>query len=54
MSPAERADYPTDLTDDQWQIIRKLLPPPTRRGAPRTVCRRAVAPPWVEWTVRSE
>src|SRR4029453_817884 len=36
------ANYPTDLSDEQWQILRKLLPPPSRRGAPRTVCRRAV------------
>jgi len=42
MSQTERAEYPTDLTDEQWQIVRKLLPPPSRRGAPRTVCRRAV------------
>ena len=42
MSPAEQANYPTDLTDEQWQILRKLLPQPSRRGAPRTVCRRAV------------
>jgi len=42
MSHTEQASYPTDLTDEQWQIIRKLLPQPSRRGAPRTVCRRAV------------
>jgi putative transposase len=42
MSHAEQANYPTDLTDEQWQILRKLLPQPSRRGAPRTVCRRAV------------
>jgi putative transposase len=42
MSHAEQANYPTDLTDEQWQILRKLLPRPSRRGAPRTVCRRAV------------
>jgi putative transposase len=28
------------LIDEQWQILRKLLPPPTQHGAPRTVYRR--------------
>jgi putative transposase len=42
MSHAEQANYPTDLTDEQWQILRPLLPRPARRGAPQTVCRRAV------------
>ena len=42
MSHTELAKYPTDLTDEQWQILRKLLPQSSRRGAPRTVCRRAV------------
>jgi putative transposase len=42
MSHTERAKYPTDLTDQQWQILRKLLPQPSLRGAPQTVCRRAV------------
>src|SRR5262249_52800708 len=30
------------VTDEQWQILRKLLPQPSRRGAPQTICRRAV------------
>jgi putative transposase len=42
MFQAEPANYPTDLTDEQWQILRKLLPQRSRRGAPQTVCRRAV------------
>lgn len=42
MPRAERADYPTNLSDGQWQIIRGLLPRPSKRGAPRRVCRRAV------------
>ena len=42
MSLTEQANYPTDLTDEQWQILRKLLPQPSRRGAPQRVCRRAV------------
>lgn len=37
-----QTNYPTDLTDEQWQILDKLLPRPSRRGAPQTVCRRAV------------
>jgi putative transposase len=41
MSHTEQANYPTDLTDQQWQILRKLLPQPARRGAPQSVCRRA-------------
>jgi putative transposase len=42
MSHTERAKYLTDLTAEQWQILRKLLPQPSHRGAPQTVCRRAV------------
>ena len=42
MSHAEQSKYPTDLTDKQWQILRKLLPQASRRGAPRKVCRRSV------------
>ena len=42
MSHAEQAKYPTDLSDEQWRILRKLPPQPTHRGAPRTVCCRAV------------
>src|SRR5580704_13121455 len=34
--------YPSDLTDDQWQFIEPLLPKPSRVGRPRTVCRRRV------------
>ena len=34
--------YPSDLTDEQWQIIEPLLPPPQKVGAKRTVCRRRV------------
>jgi hypothetical protein len=42
MSHTERAKYLTDLTDEQKQILRKPLPERSRRGAPQTVCRRAV------------
>jgi putative transposase len=34
-------DYASDLTDRQWQIIRKLLPPQCARGR-RPICRRRV------------
>lgn len=33
--------YPSNLTDGQWQIIRRLLPPRSRRGRP-PICRRRV------------
>jgi putative transposase len=42
MSHAEPANYPTDLTDEQWQILRKLLPRASHRGARQRVCRRAL------------
>lgn len=36
----EGQDYPTDLTDEKWEIIRRWLPKRCRRGRPRSVCRR--------------
>lgn len=35
------AHYPTDLTDEQWKILQKLLPAPARLGRP-PLCRRWV------------
>lgn len=35
-------EYPSDLTNEQWQLIRLLLPPPSRVGRPREVCRRRI------------
>ena len=35
-------NYPSDLTDEQWQLIEPLLPPPSRVGRPRRICRRQV------------
>jgi putative transposase len=35
-------EYPSDLTDEQWQLIEPLLPKPSRVGRPRTVCRRRI------------
>lgn len=34
--------YPTDLTDEQWALIRPLLPPPRPGGRPRSVDLREV------------
>lgn len=34
--------YPSDLTDEQWQLIEPSLPPPSRVGRPREICRRQV------------
>jgi putative transposase len=34
--------YATDLTDEQWHLIRRFLPPASNVGRPRTVCRRRV------------
>ncbi len=27
-----RTNYPSDLTDEQWQVVKKLLPKPSKRG----------------------
>jgi putative transposase len=35
-------NYSSDLTDEQWQLIRPLLPPASHVGRPREVCRRQV------------
>ncbi|MBX9787828.1 MAG: IS5 family transposase [Pirellulales bacterium] len=29
-----KSDYPSDLTDEQWQLIRRLLPKSTKAGRP--------------------
>lgn len=34
--------YPSDLTDEQWQLIEPLLPPVKPGGRPRTTDLRAV------------
>lgn len=43
-SSESRKAYPTDLTDEQWEIIEPLLPPPRtdRGGRPRKVALREV------------
>ena len=37
-----RKVYPSDLTDEQWQVLQPLLPPAKRGGRPRTVNLREV------------
>jgi transposase len=34
--------YPTDMTDEQWELIQPLLPPDKTTGRPRTTDLRAV------------
>src|SRR5499426_4452914 len=34
--------YPSDLTDEEWEGIKDLLPAAKRGGRPRTLCMRAV------------
>lgn len=34
--------YRSDLTDEQWQIIKTLIPPAKTGGRPRTVDMRGV------------
>lgn len=38
----ERKAYPTDLTDEQWEIINTLLPPSAQTGRPRKLSMREV------------
>jgi putative transposase len=38
----KRWKYRTDVSDAQWEIVRKLLPKPSGKGRPQTVCRREV------------
>jgi putative transposase len=37
-----RKVYPTDLTDQQWQLIESLVPPSKAGGRPRTVDMREI------------
>jgi putative transposase len=34
---ARRLTYPTDLTDEEWQILKPLLPPEKSGGRPPQV-----------------
>ena len=35
MLDMERESYPTDLTDEQWEILQRLIPPAKPGGRPR-------------------
>ena len=37
-----RTSYPSDLTDEQWQLIEPLIPKPLPGGRPRSVDMRQV------------
>jgi len=37
-----RKPYPTDLSDEQWQLIQPLLPPAKPGGRPRRVNPREI------------
>ena len=37
-----RKPYDSDLTDEQWDIVEPMLPPPKRRGRPRADLREVV------------
>jgi len=37
-----RAAYPSDLTDAQWEVVAPLLPPPCYTGRTRTIVRREI------------
>ena len=39
---AKRERYPTDLTDTEWEMIRRLLPPLEHGGRPQETSRREV------------
>ena len=38
----KRKPYPNDLTDDEWEILKPLMPAPKRGGRPRTANMREV------------
>lgn len=42
MSTTARKPYPSDLTDEQWELIEPLIPASPKRGRPRTVSMREV------------
>lgn len=42
MSTMERQPYPSDLSDEQWELIEGLIPEPREGGRPRTVDMREV------------
>jgi putative transposase len=42
MQAASRKNYPSDLTDKQWEILQPLIPAPKHGGRPRAVDMREV------------
>ena len=42
MAPERRKGYPTDLTDEQWELVAAYLPPNCGRGRPTQLDLRAV------------
>lgn len=40
--PLARSEYPSDLTNEQWKLIREMIPPARRGGRPRSTCIRRV------------
>src|SRR5213593_4710427 len=45
--------YPSDLTDEEWEWIKDLIPAAKSGGRPRTLCMRAVLNAIFYRTVRS-
>jgi putative transposase len=37
-----RTPYPSDLTDEQWSVVARMIPPPLPGGRPRSVDMRQV------------
>jgi putative transposase len=42
MSTINRKSYPSDLTDEQWELIEELIPNPREGGRPRKIDMREV------------
>ena len=42
MGDMKRPDYPSDLSDREWQLLEPLLPPPKPGGRPITYPRREI------------
>jgi putative transposase len=42
MSTINRKSYPSDLTDEQWELIEELIPNPREGGRPRKIGMREV------------
>jgi putative transposase len=37
-----RRDYPSDISDEEWEILKPLIPPEKPGGRPRTTNMREV------------